>query len=99
MNSIIPQRPDAVDLAEIVSPLTVEECNAIAEILGRRSNDVATFQEDVEKWTGSTFREFPGSVEMALTREVHRLRDLERRVREVGNARNTGGTTTQTQKP
>ena len=61
--------------------LTNSEREQIAEILTRRANDVASFKSDVKHWTGDTFKEFPGSVEMALTREINRLRKLADKVR------------------
>ncbi len=48
----------------------------IAEILERRANDIATFKWDLEKKTGQKFDELPGSVEMAMSREIKRLRRL-----------------------
>jgi hypothetical protein len=42
---------------------------AIYEILGRRANDVASFKE--------SHKDAPGSVEMALSREIDRLRNLQ----------------------
>lgn len=56
--------------------LTKAEREQITEILERRANDIASFKGDVKHWTGDSFKEFPGSVEMALTREVNRLRRL-----------------------
>jgi hypothetical protein len=49
---------------------------AIAEILSRRANDIATFKWDLEKAGGAKIDAFPGSVEMALSREMKRLRRL-----------------------
>lgn len=60
---------------------TNNDRSEICEILTRRANDVATFRSDVKTWTGGNFQEFPGSVMMALDREVARLRELERRLR------------------
>ena len=57
-------------------PLTPNECLQIAEILERRANDVATFKEDVERRLKEPLGDYRGSVEMALTREVSRLRRL-----------------------
>ena len=63
--------------------LTQLEVEEILEILKRRANDVASFKDDVKTWTGGTFKEFPGSVEMALSREVNRLRELARKLKEA----------------
>lgn len=52
----------------------------IEEILERRANDIATFKLDLEKKTGQRFDELPGSVEMALSREIKRLRELAKAV-------------------
>ena len=85
MTSTQDQHP--AELAALTcSLLSKDECDDIVEILKRRANDVASFQDDVKKWTGGNFREFPGSVEMALTRECNRLRDLAERVIEAGKA-------------
>ena len=48
--------------------------NQIVEILRRRANDIATFKSDIEQDVGKKLNGFPGSVEMALTREMKRLR-------------------------
>ncbi len=61
--------------------LTPNECRQIAEILDRRANDVATFKEDTEKRLGQPLDEYRGSVEMALSREVTRLRFLADKIR------------------
>ena len=50
--------------------------NQIVEILRRRANDIATFKSDIEQDVGKKLNGFPGSVEMALTREMKRLRRL-----------------------
>ncbi len=50
--------------------LTESEQKQIAEILSRRANEIASFSYEYQK--GDHF----GSVEMALTREVCRLRSL-----------------------
>jgi len=49
--------------------LTEKEAADISEILARRANDVASFLEEHRKTA-------PGSVELALTREITRLRKL-----------------------
>lgn len=56
--------------------LDEEVWEAIQDILGRRANDVASFRDDLEKELGRKINGFPGSVEMALSREVQRLREL-----------------------
>ena len=56
--------------------LKIADRRAISEILGRRANDIATFKYDLEKSAGKTIDAFPGSVEMALSREIKRLRRL-----------------------
>ena len=55
--------------------LTARERQQIAEILKRRANEIAGFSDD--------YRRKPdhfGSVELALTREIDRLRTLAERV-------------------
>lgn len=62
--------------------LTDAERTGLAEILTRRSNEIASFKTDLEaKATeafGKTIRfyELPGSVELALGREIRRLRRM-----------------------
>lgn len=51
--------------------MTNDERNQIAEILSRRANEVAMFKADYTKGPAHF-----GSVEMALSREINRLRDL-----------------------
>ena len=55
--------------------LTKSERKQIAEILDRRANEIAGFNSDYKK-DGNHF----GSVELALTREIERLRRLADRV-------------------
>ena len=55
--------------------LTKSERNQIAEILDRRANEIAGFSGDYMK-DGNHF----GSVELALSREIERLRRLADRV-------------------
>lgn len=55
--------------------LTRKECEQIAEILGRRANEIAGYCGD--------YRNDPkhyGGVELAMTREIERLRRLADRV-------------------
>jgi hypothetical protein len=59
-----------------MADLTKREREQIAEILKRRANEIAGFGDD--------YRRKPdhfGSVELALTREIERLRHLAERVR------------------
>lgn len=49
--------------------LTVSERNQINEVLRRRANDVATYLDDNRD-------KLAGSVELALSREIDRLRRL-----------------------
>lgn len=55
--------------------LTKTEREQIAEILTRRANEIAGFSADYKRDAGHF-----GSVELALTREVERLRRLAGRV-------------------
>ena len=58
-----------------MADLTKREREQIAEILKRRANEIAGFSDD--------YRRKPdhfGSVELALTREIERLRHLAERV-------------------
>ena len=59
----------------MTTELTKSERAQIAEILIRRANEIAGFSGDYRK-DGNHF----GSVELALTREVERLRRLADRV-------------------
>lgn len=58
-----------------MSDLTNAERKQIAEILDRRANEIAGFSADYRK-DGNHF----GSVELALSREIERLRRLSDRV-------------------
>jgi len=58
-----------------MNELTKYERNQVAEILCRRANEIACFSGDYKK-EGNHF----GSVELALTREIERLRRLADRV-------------------
>lgn len=68
--------------------LSAEDRKAIAEILCRRSNELASFRQDlnerVSKLTDSKVRfyELPGSVELAISREIDRLRLLESKLKD-----------------
>lgn len=56
--------------------ITPADGRQIAELLKRRADDIATFKYDLEKTTGQKLNSFPGSVELALSREITRLRML-----------------------
>lgn len=51
--------------------LTQKECEQIAEILTRRANEIAGFSSEYRNDKGHF-----GSVELALSREIERLRRL-----------------------
>lgn len=51
--------------------LTKSEREQVAEILNRRANEVASFKDDYKKDSNHF-----GSVELALSREIERLRRL-----------------------
>jgi hypothetical protein len=55
--------------------LTKHESSQIAEILKRRATEIANFSDDYRRKP-----EHHGSVELALTREIERLRRLAERV-------------------
>lgn len=70
-------------------PLYLPDCDRIdiIEILERRANDIASFKTECTRAyerngsaiTDSGFRvtsELPGSIELALSREIQRLRNL-----------------------
>ena len=61
--------------------VTAQQREEIAAILRRRANEVAEFKADYTK-----DRSHFGSVELALTREIDRLRDLADSVEEDGLA-------------
>jgi len=61
-----------------MTPLTTSERRQIAEILNRRANEIAGFSGDYCK-DGNHF----GSVELALTREIERLRRLATKVEQT----------------
>ena len=60
---------------EMAEELTKSERKQIAEILDRRANEIAGFSGDYKE-DGNHF----GSVELALSREIERLRRLADRV-------------------
>jgi len=67
--------------------LTLQDRYHLVEILERRANEVASFKRDMEEAASQQagakvyFYSLPGSVELALTREVRRLRALADKVR------------------
>lgn len=65
----------------IAVDLTADELSDVAQILQRRANEVAEFHRK--------YREniHFGSVEMALSREVDRLRDLAARLEEAAESK------------
>lgn len=65
----------AVDTENTMEELTKSERKQIAEILNRRANEIAGFSGDYKKDSNHF-----GSVELALTREIERLRRLAGRV-------------------
>jgi LmbE family N-acetylglucosaminyl deacetylase len=58
-----------------MSDLTKKERTEIAEILGRRANEIAGFYDEYRRES-----KHYGSVELALDREIDRLRRLAERV-------------------
>lgn len=58
-----------------MSELTQDEREQIAEILDRRANEIASFADNYRKDPGHF-----GSIELALSREINRLRELSNRV-------------------
>ena len=58
-----------------MKPLTKSERNQIGEILTRRAQEIASFSSDYQRNDAHH-----GSVELALTREIRRLRELASRV-------------------
>lgn len=63
--------------------LSPQDADAIAEILCRRANEIASYKEAHHRPMANPPRELPGSVELALSREIDRLRDLETKVEEL----------------
>jgi hypothetical protein len=61
--------------APLTTNLTKTEREQIAEILKRRANEIAGFGDDYRRKP-----EHYGSVELAMTREINRLRRLAERV-------------------
>lgn len=66
--------------------LTPAERAQICEVLDRRSNEIASFKSDLEQRlvaAGSEIRihALPGSVELALSREIERLRGFSRKLK------------------
>lgn len=61
-----------------MSNLTDKEKREVAEILERRANEIAGFKRDLMQ-----DKNHLGSVELALTREMERLRDLADKVNPI----------------
>jgi hypothetical protein len=57
-------------------PLTDQDRAQIASILELRANEVASYEDELRRQYGSSFRACPDSVQMALAREAARLRGL-----------------------
>jgi hypothetical protein len=55
--------------------ISKKDCIQIADILSRRANEIAGFTNDYRSKS-----EHYGSVELALTREMSRLRDLAHKI-------------------
>lgn len=53
--------------------LTIEDCEQVADILKRRANEVASYSDQNRD-------KMPGSVVMALSREIQRLRALQAKI-------------------
>jgi hypothetical protein len=60
--------------------LTDSECREISDILRRRANELATFKSDYIEVVGKLPNGFPGSVQLAIGREMDRLRGLAEKV-------------------
>ena len=60
---------------QTMAELTKNERKQIAEILSRRANEIAGFKGDYQKSDNHY-----GSVELALNREIQRLRRLEEKI-------------------
>lgn len=65
--------------------LSGSECAEIADILGRRANELATFRTDLEADVGKKLNGFPGSVQLAIYREIDRLRSLQEKVKNLSH--------------
>ena len=71
------------DQENIPAPQALSESDRreIAEIMQRRANELASFRQDLEAHAKEKFNNFPGCVEMAISREIQRLRGLANKVR------------------
>ena len=58
--------------------LSKKETGEISDILRRRANEIASYKSDMMKE-----KHHLGSVELALTREIERLRDLSDKVNPI----------------
>ena len=63
--------------------LTKSEREQVSDILSRRAQEIATFKGDMEKFFSTNINGFPGSVELALTRETTRLRRLRDKIKPI----------------
>ena len=69
-----------------MTKLTNSEINQICEVLIRRSNELASFEEDLRKAFARLTSErslcfsLPGSVDLAISREISRLRYLDKKL-------------------
>ena len=61
--------------------LTDSERREVADILGRRANELASFREDIEKATATKFNGWPGCIDLAVEREMTRLRGLQAKIK------------------
>ena len=69
--------PDGLAPAPGSVVLTDSERRQIAEILGRRANEIAGYSAKHHRPAVTDGPDFPGSVALALDREIQRLRRLE----------------------
>ncbi len=66
-----------------MTKLTNSELDQISEVLSRRANELATFEGDLQKAFArltsgqSLLFNLPGSVDLAISREISRLRALD----------------------
>lgn len=62
-----------------MNTLTESERFQVSEILARRANEIASFKDDLNEKSGTKYS-LPGSVEMALSLEIERLRAIARKI-------------------
>jgi hypothetical protein len=70
---------------EPIPNLTDQERHQIADILSRRANEIAGFETDCR--ITSNQQNYPGSVQMALHREIERLRRLATKVKPIADSK------------